>query len=78
MTLIRHVFTHFKVEIKVYVSQVEKTNSKNWDDAFQPKNETNNETNNEKQVMPKFEWIVEADLHLPKLMEKALRATTYY
>lgn len=72
--VIRHVFTHFKAEIKVFVSQVETTNSKNWDDAFQP----NNETNNEQQDMPEFEWISEADLHLPKLMEKALQATTYY
>ena len=72
--VIRHVFTHFKAEIKVFVSQVETTNSKNWDDAFQP----NNETNNEQQDMPEFEWISEADLHLPKLMEKALQATTHY
>mgnify|MGYP007000150536 len=80
--LIRHAFTHFKAEIKVYVSQVETTNSKNWDDAFQPKNETanetNNETDNEKPQMPEFEWIAEEDLNLPKLMEKALLATTYY
>ena len=68
---IRHVFTHFNAEIKVFVSKVETTDSKVWGKAFQ----SGSKTCKLVQKSQEFYWIAESELHLPKLMRKALTLT---
>jgi len=69
---IRHVFTHFNAEIKVFLSEAKTTDSEIWKQKFQ----SGNETIAKKQKLPEFHWKAEVDLHLPKLMQKALTLTS--
>ena len=58
-------------EIKVFVSKVETTDSKVWGKAFQ----SGSKTCKLVQKSQEFYWIAESELHLPKLMRKALTLT---
>jgi A/G-specific adenine glycosylase len=61
---IKHIFTHFRAELQVFLAEYETVDFSSWDALG----------NAEEDIIKqqKFEWIAENDLHLPKLMQKSL------
>ena len=69
---IKHVFSHFKTEVQVFLADTEET------DKIFIKHKFQNFQGQEKEMFQNHRWVTEDELHLPKLMQKALKLVKNY
>ena len=69
---IKHVFSHFKTEVQVFLADTEET------DKIFIKHRFQNFQGQEKEMFENHRWVTEDELHLPKLMQKALKLVKNY